>query len=736
MRNLVILRGSPGAGKSTWIKENNLQNYTLCADDIRMMAEAPVLVADKNHRVISQKNDDYVWALLFELLEKRMSRGEFIIVDATHSRSSDFSKYKKMAEKYRYRTYYVDFSDVPIDVCKERNLIRESYKRVPEKAIDKIYARLKTQCKTSGYVEIKKDEIKDKFSNKPFDFNKWDGIVIFGDIHGCMEPLKKYFCNKMELDPNIFFIFTGDYLDRGIQNKEVLEFLISIKDKPNVLMLEGNHEKWLWYYANNEIEQIKSKTFLNKTIHQIKDIDTSLIRQFYRKLGQMAYFNYGKNTYIVTHGGLPYMPEDLQFVATQQLIEGVGDYTVNIDEIFNENMKDTNIYQVHGHRNVFGIDIDEYSHSLNLQGDIECGGSLRVVHLSKNEDETVNHNVIWFENDVYSSQDENIDNNFIIKEETDIVTSLRKNPNIRETILENNISSFNFTRDAFYNKNWDEETTKARGLFIDTETKDVVARGYNKFFNINETKETSLTHLRTKLESVGKAVAYKKYNGYLGLLSYVKGNLFFASKSTNQGDFAKWFEEIFYEQYSKELAEAIKNYMIDTNTTFVFEVIDPVNDPHIIKNDKREIILLDIIYNDIEFKKLPYEELKKLAENWKMKYKEVIAEFTNYREFMAYFLEKTNEDNFSDTDIEGVVIEIGELMTKLKFNYYNFWKQMRGLKEKVKGKRTIKLGSLTNDISNYFYKFLLTISEEDLNKDIISLREMFEKGVQNDRQEN
>lgn len=105
MRSLVILRGSPASGKSTWVKEMGLESYTLCADDIRLLVESPILVPDKTHRVISQENDNYVWTLLYELLEKRMARGEFVIVDATHSRSSDFSRYNKLCERYRYRKF-------------------------------------------------------------------------------------------------------------------------------------------------------------------------------------------------------------------------------------------------------------------------------------------------------------------------------------------------------------------------------------------------------------------------------------------------------------------------------------------------------------------------------------------------------------------------------------------------------------------------------------------------------
>ena len=81
-RNLFILRGAPGSGKSTWIKENNLEPYTLSTDALRLMYQSPVTTPEGT-MAISQNNDTAVWALLMELLERRMSKGEFIIIDAT-----------------------------------------------------------------------------------------------------------------------------------------------------------------------------------------------------------------------------------------------------------------------------------------------------------------------------------------------------------------------------------------------------------------------------------------------------------------------------------------------------------------------------------------------------------------------------------------------------------------------------------------------------------------------------
>lgn len=113
MRVLLLLMGSAGCGKSTWIEKNNLKPYTLSADDIRLLCQSPVLQIDGTHG-ISQKNDAVVWKTLFSLLETRMQKGEFTVIDATNSKTSEMNRYKSMCETYRYRMYCVDFTDIPI----------------------------------------------------------------------------------------------------------------------------------------------------------------------------------------------------------------------------------------------------------------------------------------------------------------------------------------------------------------------------------------------------------------------------------------------------------------------------------------------------------------------------------------------------------------------------------------------------------------------------------------------
>lgn len=719
MRSLVILRGSPASGKSTWVKNMGLENFCLSADNIRLLVESPIIVPDKNHRTISQKNDNYVWQLLFELLEKRMNRGEFVVIDATHSRSSDFSRYNKLCERYRYRRYFVDFSDVPIEECKKRNSLREDYKRVPEKVIDKMYARLETQTKTSGWVEASKDAIAfwETVGIKKFNFDKYDKIHIFGDIHGCYEPLKKYFEDNPYKE-NDMYIFTGDYIDRGIQNKEVLEFLMAFVEKPNVLCLEGNHERWLNYYSLDEYENIKSRTFLYKTAPQIAEIDKSNIRKFYRKLGQIAYFEYAGNTYLVSHGGISYLPEELQLVATEQFINGVGDYNVNIDEIWAKNATSYDYKQVHAHRNTFEID-NVTNMSFNLEGKIEFGGHLKVLEIKYE----LEPSIVKIKNDVFAKPEEaNEYQECKANIEVPLLDQLKNSKDIRETKLEDNISSFNFTRNAFFNKNWNETTIKARGLFLNTDTGEVVARGYEKFFNVNERRETELEHLLVKFKDK-KITCYKKENGFLGIMSYVNDKLFIASKSTNQGEFAEYFKNL-YEKSDIDKQKLI-NYLKENNVSLTFEVIDMENDPHIIKYDKSKLVLLDIIHNKVEFEREPYEKVVELAKLINCECKTIYKEFNDIREFHKWYLENTDEDDMSKEDIEGIVIECDEIMTKLKFPYYQFWKYMRKVKEQVANKRKIELASLHNAEANYFYAWLKKQDEETQKKDIISLRDKY-----------
>ena len=252
MRVLLLLRGSAGCGKSTYIEQHGLKPYTLSTDDIRLLCASPVLSVEGN-TVISQENDNVVWGILMQVLETRMKNGEFTVIDATCSKTADINKYKSLAEAYRYRIYCIDMTQIPIEETKRRNSLRDPLKRVPEEVIEKMYSRFATQKVPSGIKVISPEEL-DTIWYRKFDLNKYKKIHVIGDIHGCYTALKEYLGEELKEDEA--YIFLGDYLDRGIENAEVLKYLLSIYKLPNVTFLEGNHERHLRLWASG----VPSKT--------------------------------------------------------------------------------------------------------------------------------------------------------------------------------------------------------------------------------------------------------------------------------------------------------------------------------------------------------------------------------------------------------------------------------------------------------------------------------------------
>ena len=233
MRTLIITRGAPGAGKSTWIEQNGLLPYTLSPDTLRVMHGSRELQADGRLAVArNQDTEKATWKTLFQMLEYRMSRGEFTVIDATASKTKDIKQYKDLADSYRYRMYVVDFTDIPLETCLAQNKMRHPDKWVPEEGIINIYSRFATQPVPAGVEVIKPNEL-EKILEKPIDLSSYKKVVFIGDIHGCYNTLMQYPDFKDGLKEDTEYIFLGDYVDRGNQNAEVLEFLDNIKDLPD-----------------------------------------------------------------------------------------------------------------------------------------------------------------------------------------------------------------------------------------------------------------------------------------------------------------------------------------------------------------------------------------------------------------------------------------------------------------------------------------------------------------------
>lgn len=723
MRTLLLLRGSAGCGKSMWIENNNLKKFTLSVDDIRLLYQANILQADGTFKT-NLKKDKEIWNTLYSILESRMKSGDFTVIDATNSKTSDMKKYKELADKYKYRIYIVDFTDIPIEEVKRRNNNRkDKTKIVPECVIDRMYARFNTQNIPSGIVKIKPDEL-DTIYLKPIDLSNYKKIHCIGDIHGCYSVLNTYLKDGIKDDE--CYIFVGDYIDRGIENLEILKFLIDIKDNKNVFLIEGNHERNLYYWSHNEKG---SKKFEEVTKKELENLSKKEVRQLYKRFIQCAYFTYYDKVFLVTHGGLSTIPENLTFISTNSMIRGTGNYE-DMELVADTFIKttDDNVYQVFGHRNIKDTYIKVNERVYNLEGKVECGGYLRCIQITKDNIKVFETKNEVYNKDVYNKNYEENDMPLKCTEKLNLSDKLRMNKYINEKQY-GSISSFNYTRKAFYNNIWHEQTIKARGLYIDTDKDKVVARAYNKFFNINENEKTQLNKLYHKIKF--PVNIYLKENGFLGIVSYNEytDDLLIATKSSLDGEYVEWFKNILYSKI-KDI-DLLKTYIKENNVSFVFECIDIINDPHIIQYDENDIILLDIIDNNIEFKKMPYNEVKAISNDFNIKCKSYVDTIYSWQDFCNFYKEATREDyKYLNKYIEGFVIEDDNgYMLKVKTHYYKFWKFLRGITEKVKKQGYINDTSvLTGVKDNEFYGYIRNLYNmgKDI-PDIITLRNEFQK---------
>ena len=725
MRTLLLLRGIQASGKSTSIKENNLEPYTLSADNIRLNIANPVLLEDGSYE-ISQKYNKVTWELLYKYLEMRMQNGDFTIIDATHSDLKLLNKYKDLASIYKYTMYCLEF-DVPLEEALKRNKERDNYKYVPERVIERTYETIKKNEKLPS--ALKKIESIDEIINfYTADVNQYEKVVIIGDIHSCAEPLKEVL---KDFNEETLYIFVGDYFDRGIQPVETFNIMLDLLEKPNVILIEGNHEeKSMKKFIYDEEKYTKS--FEETTLLPLlKEYDVDYVRaslkKIYKKLRQCFAFEFRGKKFLCTHGGLPLVPK-LTLVSAKEMIHGVGKYETEIGEIYSENYKKglcQGFIQVHGHR---GVNDGQFSYC--LEDRVEFGGELKVLTIN-NEGKIKKTGI---KNSVYNKGLKIPMSGAVEKVEfntaNELINEMIRHQFINVKECEHNLISLNFNREAFNKKKWNDLTIKARGLFVDKDSGEVKIRSYNKFFNFGE-RHVNLGYL--KKYATYPIRAFKKYNGFLGLASVVNNEIVLTSKSVTSGKYKDIFQDI-WNKVESEVRELLKQTMIENNCTAVFEVVSPEYDPHIIKYDREHLYLLDFIENkldldthniDLEFS----ENLMKKVEfsSDLLTKKEELTRLENYDELYNFLAEKEK----SLEEFEGYVLcDNSGFMFKFKLPYYNLWKTRRAWLERyrsalVKGK---KVEVTEKDEHRHFKKFLLKLGKDKLQElSIIDVRELYEK---------
>ena len=218
---------------------------------------------------------------------------------------------------------------------------------------------------------------------KLIDLSGYKKIHHIGDIHGCYTALKKYLDNNGGIKDDEFYIFCGDYVDRGIENADVVNYLISIKDKKNVLMLEGNHE---CYHKDTEVLTDKGWKLLKDV-----NIENDLVAEFninnniidfvkpLRKISKTS------NELVIIEGF------DTKQVVTMNHDVVYGNEKIKANEFLNKDKLTQQKFSLFGYANDKAYDIDD--NSLKLLVWVITDGT--IVDYRKSESESNKRRIQW-----------------------------------------------------------------------------------------------------------------------------------------------------------------------------------------------------------------------------------------------------------------------------------------------------------------------------------------------------
>lgn len=250
---LVLLCGASGSGKSTFARRHFAPTEVISGDQCR------ALVSDDE---TDQSVTPLAFALLHEIVDKRLQLGRLTVVDATNTRPDDRRHLVELARKWDVLSTAVVF-DLALRLCLDRNAARTD-RRVPEHAIRRQHQALRRSAGgmrrerfsrvyvlgSEAEVDAVAVERTPVWNDRRHDTGPFD---IVGDVHGCHTELVALL-GELGYDTSVRpvrhpegrrVVFLGDLVDRGPQVVEVLDLAMAMVEAGTALCILGNHENKL-----------------------------------------------------------------------------------------------------------------------------------------------------------------------------------------------------------------------------------------------------------------------------------------------------------------------------------------------------------------------------------------------------------------------------------------------------------------------------------------------------------
>ncbi|MEO1769268.1 metallophosphoesterase [Candidatus Enterococcus ferrettii] len=333
VHTIFLLIGPTESGKTTFTKEVLLPQLSFQAAEKNFQTNSHHLSSDDMRReLLGRDYDKYAASMMeasgiaFPYLKSKLDfltsypvNAEFVVVDTIGLAEEFRQEVREIAEKNHYRVEAVVF-----DYVREEFYASERSKVLITKHVDRLKKEVLPKLSKENYAAVHRikhknfQEITVEVENKSAYLatllsNQKDYAVI-GDVHESVADLKRLVSklgyqvdkNKLKIASKepLDLILLGDWIDKGEQTAEMIEFLF--QNRAYFQLIVGNHEHFVYQYLKGEIKDAE-QTVIDQhftSIHTLKS-QPQLLAKFNQLVEQSHPFlrriGDEKQSFIVTH---------------------------------------------------------------------------------------------------------------------------------------------------------------------------------------------------------------------------------------------------------------------------------------------------------------------------------------------------------------------------------------------------------------------------------------------------
>lgn len=550
-KEVIILVGSRGSGKSTYCL-NNLPNHFRISQD-----EQGAKHLDLYKEVLATNKTD-------------------IVIDRINHTREQRYRYISLAKEAGYTTKIIElFEDYLL--CYGRMKMRKDHPTIKHTDDETIKKALDMYYNQYEIIRDSEADIVVRSNSNPIvlditeQFNKSGRAIVVGDLHGCFDELAELLITLKFDQHKDILISCGDLCDRGPKIAECVQlFLYGV----NCYVVQGNHDnKLIRYLKGNKV----NPSSLEQSIKQLGNKKELIDPVVYMSAMCQTIIKFGNN--YVTHAGFhpnkhpEHTSREFSLYA-RKYDSAMGTFTnSDLAKYWYEEPRAYSMFNLFfGHevhvddcqvaKGIYAMDAGCYMGNKLRAAVVTPEGVQGIIEIQSKQPKTEGDKEWDFINK-FEPYEKLVEAKYLNKQE------------------HGDLVLYNYTDKCTYDKHWNKYTMECRGLILNKVTGDTVARPFPKFFNLGELESPALPDMPTSKDYE----VYEKVDGSLGILYLdpADNKYKIATRGSFKSDQAIKATEMWHDKTALGVStdefytDFIRDFSSYQDYTLLFEIIYPEN---------------------------------------------------------------------------------------------------------------------------------------------------------------